>query len=147
MFGETEGESLVVPASLGREVGKGSIITKAKRLKKKPFLHFTCKQSSSTPGLASFSSLSLTHGRSIFVRLSSSSSGRPAELSSEHQNYTYRRRVAASPNKTLTLKKASRAKPWNVPNTLLAHRIQEVAISGQLQQAHAVQNPMTRCHA
>ena len=78
----------MVPASLGREVGKGSIITKAKRLKKKPFLHFTCKQSSSTPGLGRLGAwlpiplslslslslsfyLSLPHGGSIFVRLSS----------------------------------------------------------------------------
>uniref|UniRef100_A0A0A8ZMZ8 Uncharacterized protein n=1 Tax=Arundo donax TaxID=35708 RepID=A0A0A8ZMZ8_ARUDO len=30
--------------------------------------------------------------------------------------------VVACPNKTLTLKET---KPWKIPNTLLAHRIQE----------------------
>jgi hypothetical protein len=57
----------------------------------------------------------------------------PCQPSTKNATPTGRRHVAASQNKTLTLKKA---KPWNVPNTLLA-RPNPRAISGQPQQAHA----------
>jgi hypothetical protein len=98
-----------------RKVRKGKHHqSKAKRLKRSHFCISRASSPPSTTGLASHSCLSgrhlprppthTPHGESVFVRLSSSSSGRPAELSSDHQNYIPR--DAMSPQdqtKTLTL--------------------------------------------